>query len=296
MSLLDEILSAGSTPRGRYGGGANSTPATAPVSSALDPQIEALIQSLSQPEPVPEMAPPQRSSLGARIASAIADGLTAYAGGRGAGYPTAFTGRLLAEDRANADAYVQNRADIARSKRQGQRTGDELRLRQLLNKQEQGLEATRRQAELDLADKKVREARAYSEGRDALKRVQDLADEADKRQFQQQQQARAEAHDAAMARLHDQLRDDSPSKSRVKDQLKALGEAKAGINEIAGSLPKALQNFGGPDGIRTQVRRKIAELNLEPDTEKAAWAYYDNEVQNQLDAATGGPMRPGTGF
>jgi hypothetical protein len=107
---------------------------------------------------------------------------------------------------------------------------------------------------------------------------------------------RAQAHDVSMAKLLDSLKTDGPDKNYVKEQMKGLGQAKEWINEVAANVPAFLEKAGGPDAVRTFIRRKIETLGLDPDTAAAAFAYYDKEVQDQIDGMPDAPLKRGGSF
>ena len=283
MNLMDLVS-------GMPGGGA---PATAPQ-GGLDPSIEAAIAAASQPEPTVDAPVPKQSKLWQRILSAIADAGSAYGAGMGAGRPTEFTARMLYRDREAQDIDAGNQARKQKAGRDAGSKAAELRLRALIDKQDR--EARRADETIRLEQQRQQKA----EDR-AAKAEQDAAELAGKKEILATEIATRErmakndqAHDMALANLRAQHEGGSKV---AQEQLKTLGEAKAGVNQIANNLPRLMKGYTDqtgehapltPEQVDTMFRRSVAELNLGKDATDAIQAYYDKEVRSQFQALAGG--------
>jgi hypothetical protein len=293
---LEEIL-MGTQPTAYTGGG--RVPVQAQTGGlTIDPAIQAQIDAISQPETFTPEAVPEKSKLWQKLLSALADAGSTYATGMGAGRPTSFTRSLLERDREADEIGVRNKLGRQKSTSDSARKKAELKLQALLREQERSLGATASKAEQEAAERKLKEGRQYAEGVAAQERQQRLADDAVKMAAAERKQKLDFAHDEAMERLRSKLRPEHPDKDIAKDQMKSISEAKAGINSIAVNIKAAAEKFGGRDGVRTFIRRKLEELNLDKDGMAAAMTYYDKEVEQQfdLDEFGGPPLKPGSGY
>ena len=266
-------------------GGGGGT-GTGPLPGGVDSQIQQQIAALSQPEPTVDQPVPQQSKLWQRLIAGIADAGSVYAKGLNPYVPTTNSlGYLLGQDQAGKDITAQNAQNKKNAAYKGSQRGAEAKLRMLLNQRDteiqQQSQAADNAARLQVKQAEL-DARAASDAAEAQAKKDEMT-------WKERMQSAGFRHDEALVKLRAQYEGGSKVAS---EQIKLLGEAKQGVNQIANNLDNLKNGWVDDKGvqhppmsvdqIRTMFRRELAAMNLTPDAESAAQAYFDKEVESQL--------------